>query len=58
MMNYFSAQPEIIHKLHLLSDCTSSVAHPEIDFEAMAQQTFAQFAEKGLRLQLSSQPIK
>ena len=37
LVNYFSAQsPELIAKWRVLMDCTSSVAHPEVDFEAMA----------------------
>jgi hypothetical protein len=50
LMNHFADQPHIINRLHLLMDCTSSVAHPEIDFEALANGTYTQFQSKGLHL--------
>ncbi|MFP4321296.1 MAG: hypothetical protein ACLFTK_02480 [Anaerolineales bacterium] len=49
-MRYFRSRPEIIEKLNVLMDTTSSVAHPEIDFEAMAQEAFAEFKREGLTL--------
>lgn len=55
MMRYFSR--DIIGKLRILSDCTSSVAHPEIDFEAMANEAFDGFVEQGLTLVNSRDPI-
>ena len=33
-----SAGPELIRRWRVLTDCTSSVAHPEVDFEAMANR--------------------
>jgi nicotinamidase/pyrazinamidase len=57
MMRYYANTPEIIAKLRILMDCTSSVAHPEIDFDAMANETFAQFEANGLRLAHSIDPI-
>lgn len=48
MMRYYP--PEVISKIRLLTDTMSSVAHPEIDFDALADETFAQFQENGLRL--------
>lgn len=50
MMRYFKDQPEIIRRIHILEDCMSSVAHPEIDFETMAQAEFDTFVSKGLQL--------
>lgn len=49
--------PDIVRKLHLLEDCTSSVQHPEIDFEAIAQEKYDRFQEKGLQLVSSQDPI-
>ncbi|RMF79283.1 MAG: hypothetical protein D6737_11945 [Chloroflexi bacterium] len=57
IMNYFNDQPEQISKLHILTDCTSSVAHPEIDFDALADETFADFAKRGLKLITSADPL-
>jgi len=57
-MRYLGDDPEAIGKLRLLEDCTSSVQHPEIDFEAIANQTYAGFREYGLRLVRSTDPIR
>lgn len=48
MMRYFNT--DIISKLHVLYDAMSSVAHPTIDFDAMANDTFQQFAKEGLNI--------
>jgi nicotinamidase/pyrazinamidase len=50
IMRYFDGQPEAIDKLRVLIDCTSSVAHPQIDFDTMANKAFARFEAHGLRL--------
>jgi nicotinamidase/pyrazinamidase len=50
LMRYFADQPAMIDRLHVLLDCTSSVAHPEIDFESLANEAYAQFAADGLHL--------
>lgn len=50
MMRYFGDQPKIIGKVAVLMDCTSSVAHPEIDFDSMANEALERFARQGLRL--------
>jgi nicotinamidase-related amidase len=56
-MRYFHDQPDVIAKLRVLMDCISSVAHPEIDFDAMANETFARYAKQGLMLAESTQPL-
>jgi nicotinamidase/pyrazinamidase len=48
MMRYYP--PEVIKKLRILSDTMSSVAHPEMDFDALADETFARFQANGLTL--------
>ncbi|HLV35819.1 MAG TPA: hypothetical protein VKY59_11920 [Spirillospora sp.] len=57
LMKHFRGQPALARKLRVLIDCTSSVAHPEIDFEAMANEAYAQFEKQGLRLVKSTDPI-
>jgi nicotinamidase-related amidase len=57
LMRYFEHQPENIQKFRLLADCTSSVAHPEIDFEAIASQVLAGYAALGLALTTSEEDI-
>jgi nicotinamidase-related amidase len=49
-MRYFGDQPEVIEKLRVLIDATSSVAHPVIDFDAIASAALDRFAERGLKL--------
>lgn len=50
MVRYFGNRQEVIEKVHLLNDATSSVVSPGVDFEAMAQETLADYAEKGLHI--------
>ena len=58
MMRYFSAEkPEMIDKLRVLMDCTSAVAHPQIDFDALANEAFAEFEKQGLQLIQSTDPL-
>lgn len=57
IMRYFADQPQILARLRWLSDCTSSVIHPEIDFDRMANATLASFEQQGMRQVLSSDPI-
>lgn len=57
VMSRYGEHPEVVGKLRLLEDCTSSVAHPEIDFETMATETYAQFEEHGLQRVTAGDPI-
>jgi nicotinamidase-related amidase len=57
VMRYFAPLPEVIRKLRLLIDCTSSVAHPQIDFDALANQTLERYARQGLKLVRSSDGV-
>jgi nicotinamidase/pyrazinamidase len=54
---YFRDQPDQLAKWHILTDCMSSVAHPEIDFEAMANEALVGYADLGMRLVQSTDPI-
>jgi nicotinamidase-related amidase len=58
IMRRYGDNPEITGKLHLLEDCTSSVQHPEIDFEAIAQEAFEAFEKHGLKMVTSKDPIE
>lgn len=55
MMRYYP--PEIVQKMRVIMDGTSSVAHPEIDFEAIANETLNQFAANGLTLTETTQEL-
>jgi hypothetical protein len=57
IVNRYGDRREIIEKFHVLMDCTSSVQHPEIDFEAIAQEAYRAFEKKGLRLVESTEPL-
>ena len=48
IMNYFEGQPDFINKIRILSDGMSSVDHPEIDFDAMADEVFNEHEKNGL----------
>jgi nicotinamidase-related amidase len=50
IMHYFREKPEIIDRLRVLEDCMSSVAHPVIDFEALATEALDKFTAQGLKL--------
>lgn len=53
----FAEQPEQLQKVYVLSDCTSAVVHPEIDFEAMALERFEAFAAAGINFIESTDPL-
>ena len=57
IMRHFARQPDQIAKWRVLIDCTSSVVHPEINFDALANETLASFEAQGLRLVTSNDPI-
>lgn len=50
MMKHYDESPETIQKIHVLEDTMSSVAHPDIDFEAIAQEAFGRFSDYGLQM--------
>ncbi len=56
LMRYFSDQPQVIEKLRYIEDTTSSVAHPEIDFEGLAEEVLTGFKQQGLRFVRSTDP--
>lgn len=51
LFQYFGDKaPEQIDRWRIMSDCTSSVVHPEIDFDALANKQYAEFEAQGLQL--------
>jgi nicotinamidase-related amidase len=59
LVDYFgSTQPEAIKKVRFLMDCTSSVQHPTIPFEDIANEALAEMVLKGVVLVNSTDPIK
>jgi nicotinamidase-related amidase len=57
IMRYFADRPGVISKIRLLQDCMSSVAHPTIDFDTLANRSLAVFKAKGLQMVDSGEPI-
>jgi nicotinamidase-related amidase len=57
LVDYYSARPEQLARIHILSDCTSPVQHPDIDFHAMALERFETFARQGLKFINSTDPL-
>jgi nicotinamidase-related amidase len=57
MVRAFGDRPDVLRKLRVLTDCTSSVAHPSIDFDALANEAFAGFEQRGVRLVRSTDPL-
>lgn len=55
---YFENQPVVLNRFYLLEDCMSSVAHPTIDFEALANEALTRFAATGVHLVTSSGSIR
>lgn len=53
----FGDRPQILQKFYVLKDCMSPVVHPEIDFGAIAQQQFDEFAELGVNLVESTEAV-
>lgn len=58
VMRYHGQDPAAVSKFYLLEDCTSSVQHPDINFEAIANQTYQEFAEQGMNIVSSVDPIQ
>lgn len=50
-----NAHPALIQRLHLLTDCTSSVQHPTIDFDALAENELATMKAQGMHMVMSSE---
>ena len=57
VLMYYRDQPQQIAKWHVLIDCMSSVSHPEIDFDAMANRALEDYAQRGLKLVRSTDPL-
>jgi nicotinamidase/pyrazinamidase len=54
LAGYYLNKPETLSKIYVLEDCMSSVRHPTVDFEAIAEKEFAQLANLGLHIHKST----
>jgi len=57
LVEEFAGRPEMLRKVYFLRDCTSPVLHPQIDFHAIAQARFAEFARRGVNFIDSTAPL-
>ena len=58
LVGRFGEQPELLKRLYFLIDCTSSVQHPVIDFDALAEDELATMEQQGVQMVLSTDPIR
>jgi nicotinamidase-related amidase len=57
LVEVFRLRPEHLAKIRILTDCTSPVRHPQIDFHAIAQGRFKEFESMGVKLTTSRAPL-
>ena len=55
IIGHFGHQPEMLKKLYFLKDCTSSVQHPVIDFDKLAEVELARMEREGANIVLSTE---
>ncbi len=53
----FGNQPDLLKRLYFLRDCTSSVKHPSIDFDSLAETELAAMERQGVQMVLSTDPV-
>ena len=53
----YANQPEMLRKLYFLKDCTSSVQHPLIDFDTLAEEELARMGELGVNVVVSTDAV-
>lgn len=57
LVNEFGDRPELLSKIFFLRDCTSPVVHPDIDFHEIAVAQLESFADQGINLIESTDPL-
>lgn len=55
---YCQHRPELLQRVYALKDCTSSVQHPLVDFDAMAETELAQLEQAGMHLIMSTETVR
>ncbi|MFL5702337.1 MAG: hypothetical protein ACJ8AG_05840 [Ktedonobacteraceae bacterium] len=58
LVGRFANAPEMLKRLHFLKDSTSSVQHPAIDFDALANTELAAMERQGVQVVLSTDPLR
>jgi nicotinamidase-related amidase len=54
LVTYLDHQPELLRRLYFLRDCTSSVQHPVIDFDSLANAELTTMQQQGVQMVLST----
>lgn len=57
IVRFFERTSDALNKIRILTDCTSSVVHPTLNFDKMADEEFAGLAARGLQLVKSTDPV-
>jgi nicotinamidase-related amidase len=58
LVGRFGNQPQLMKRLYFLRDCTSSVQHPAIDFDALAEEELANMQRLGVQMVMSTDPLR
>jgi nicotinamidase/pyrazinamidase len=58
IFKHFGNKQELLGRLHFLRDCTSSVKHPIVDFDAQAEAELAIMVQQGIQMVLSTDMIQ
>ena len=56
LVEEFQSQAGMLNRIFVLEDCTSPVAHPEIDFAAATEKRFEDFRQQGINFVRSTDP--
>jgi nicotinamidase/pyrazinamidase len=54
IVEHYANQPDMLRKLYFLKDCTSSVQHPTINFDALTEEELAKMQERGVNVVIST----
>lgn len=58
LVEQFKTQPNVLKKIRFLTDCTSSVQVPGVDFDGLANAELTEMARLGVQLVKSTDPVK
>lgn len=58
LVGRFANASDMLKRLHFLKDCTSSVQHPVIDFDSLANTELAAMERQGVQVVLSTDPLR
>jgi nicotinamidase-related amidase len=58
LVGRFANAPDLLKRMHFLKDCTSSVQHPVIDFDSLANTELAAMERQGVQVVLSTDPLR